>query len=121
MRTVHYSTEKLIALFHERLVLTLPEIKSALGTNSTMTIHRKLRIINYKTSYSHSGKYYTLSEIADFDNNGLWEFNDIYFSKCGKLAPTIEHLVNYSTSGYFASEQRFCRRRHIFRYTRICC
>jgi hypothetical protein len=69
-----------------------------------MTTHRKLRIINYKTSYSHSGKYYTLAEIADFDNNGLWELNGIYFSKYGKLASTIEHLVNYSTSGYFASE-----------------
>jgi len=104
MRTNQYSTDKLIALFNERLVLTLPEIKQALGTNSTMTTHRKLHTISYQTSYSHSGKYYTLTKIADFDSNGLWEINDIYFSKHGKLAPTIEHLVNSSADGYFASE-----------------
>lgn len=104
MRTNQYSTEKLIALFNERRVLTLPEIKQALGTNSTMTTHRKLKTISYQTSYSHSGKYYTLTKIADFDSNGLWEFNSIYFSKHGKLAPTIENLVNSSPDGYFASE-----------------
>lgn len=104
MRTSQFSTEKLIALFHKRLVLTLPEIKQALNTNSTMTTHRKLRTISYQTSYSHSGKYYTLTSIADFNSNGLWEFNGIYFSKHGKLAPSIEHLVNYSPDGYFAAE-----------------
>lgn len=104
MRTSYFATEKLIALFHERLVLTLPEIKQILNTNSTMTTHRKLRTISYQTSYSHSGKYYTLTNIADFNHDGLWEFNGIYFSKYGKLAPTIEHLVNCSSDGYFAAE-----------------
>jgi hypothetical protein len=104
MKTIQYSTEKLVALFHERLVLTLPEIKNVLHTNSTMTAHRKLHTIGYQTSYSHSGRYYTLKEIAEFDRNGLWEFNHIYFSKHGKLAATIEHVVTTSPAGYFASE-----------------
>lgn len=104
MKPIQYTTEKLVALFHERLVLTLPEIKNILHTNSTMTVHRKLRSLDYQASYSHSGRYYTLKEIAEFDRNGLWEFNHIYFSKHGKLAATIEYLVNASSAGYFASE-----------------
>jgi hypothetical protein len=98
------STTDLVALFDERKVLTLPAIKQTVHTNSTMTIYRKLNTIGYQTSYSHSGKYYTLPHIADYDHNGLWEFNGIFFSKYGKLAPTIEHLVNFAAAGYFAAE-----------------
>lgn len=104
MPTNIISTTDLIALFDARKVLTLPAIKQAVHTNSTMTIYRKLNTIGYQTSYSHSGKYYTLPHIADFDHNGLWEFNAIFFSNSGKLAPTLEHLVNFSSAGYFAAE-----------------
>ncbi|MFQ5771999.1 MAG: hypothetical protein ACE5HX_15800 [bacterium] len=69
-----------------------------------MTIHRKLHALDYRSSYSHKGKYYTLNTIAHYDRNGLWEFNGIYFSKYDTLSKTIEHLVNTSEAGFFASE-----------------
>src|SRR5207249_10033445 len=39
----------------------------ALGTSATMTVFRKLKALGYRTSYSHRGKYYTLSGILRFD------------------------------------------------------
>ncbi len=96
--------EKLILFFHEKKVMMMAEIKTVLKTNSRMTAHRKLSTIDYISSYSHAGKYYSLNSIAKYNRSGLWEFNGIYFSKHGTLSKTIEYLINHSSAGYFASE-----------------
>lgn len=98
------SIKNLIDLFHKKQVLTLNEIKIVLKTNSRMTIHRKLSSIDYKSSYSHKGKYYTLESIVKYNRTGLWNFKGIRFSKYGTLSKTIEYLINNSDNGYFASE-----------------
>lgn len=104
MRTVQYPTEGLVSLFQKKRVLTLAMIKQALGTTVKMTAFRKLKTLSYRASYSHSGKYYTLDEIARYDRYGLWSFNRIHFSKNGTLVKTIESLIGSAESGYFASE-----------------
>lgn len=35
-----------------------------------MTVFRKLRTIEYLSSYSHGGRFYTLLELAEFDARG---------------------------------------------------
>jgi hypothetical protein len=75
-----------------------------LGATVKMTVFRKLKILSYRASYSHAGKYYTLDEIAKYDEYDLWNFNRIHFSRNGSLINTIEHLINSSEDGYFASE-----------------
>ena len=57
---------------------TLDQLKKELCTNSTMTVFRKLKSLEYRSSYSHRGKYYTLNSIAEFDEVGLWSFNSIW-------------------------------------------
>ena len=104
MRTVQYTTKGLVNLFQKKRVLTLVMIKQALGTTVKMTAFRKLKTLSYRTSYSHSGKYYTLDEIARYDEYGLWSFNRIHFSRNGSLIKTIERLIDSAESGHFASE-----------------
>ena len=104
MRTIIYSTETLVQLFHKEKVITLNQIKNALGTDIKMTALRKLKSLSYKTSYSHAGKYYTLDDIANYNKLGLWEFNQVFFSKFGSLKNTIENLVCFSETGYSAAE-----------------
>ena len=104
MRTVQYTTEGLVNLFQKKRVLTLAMIMQALGTTVKMTAFRKLKTVSYRASYSHSGKYYTLDEIARYDEYGLWSFNRIHFSRNGSLIKTIERLIDSAESGYFASE-----------------
>ena len=53
-------------------IATLPELKRALGTEVDLTVFRKLKPLGYLSSYTHRGGYYTLSEIARFDDKGLW-------------------------------------------------
>ncbi len=104
MRTAQYYTQTLEALFGQEKVLTLDTMKQALGTTAKMTVFRKLRALSYRASYSHAGKYYTLDEIAEYNQHGLWNYRRIYFSKHGSLLNTIEALVCASKSGYFAHE-----------------
>jgi len=104
MRTVTYHAEGLRELFRRERVLTMEAMKKVLGTNVKMTVFRKLRTLSYRTSYSHAGKYYTLDEIADYDQHGLWSFGSIRFSRYGSLLWTIEALVCASEAGCFASE-----------------
>ncbi len=104
MRKVQYGTEQLRSLFHENKVLTLEVIKHALGTMVKMTAFRKLKMLSYRSSYSHAGKYYTLDEIAVYGEYGLWNFNRIHFSENGSLIDTIKYLIDSSEKGYFSSE-----------------
>ena len=52
-------------------IATLDELKQALGTSVDVTVFRKLKLLDYLTSYSHRGRYYTLREIARLDADGL--------------------------------------------------
>ena len=104
MKNSNELKEKLILIFHQKKVMTMTEIKTVLNTNSRMTAHRKLSTVDYISSYSHAGKYYSLNLIAKYNRSGLWEFNGIYFSIHGTLSKTIEYLINHSSAGYFASE-----------------
>jgi hypothetical protein len=66
------------------------ELKAALGTTVNATIFRKLRELCYLRSYSHREKYYTLPEIVRFNEQGLWFYRGVHFSKQGSLLNTIE-------------------------------
>src|SRR5260370_5546371 len=85
-------------------IATLPELKSALGTATDLTVFRKLKLLDYLSSYTHRGRYYALRETARFDDAGLWSQDAVWFSRYGTLVSTIEALVNQSPRGCFADE-----------------
>jgi hypothetical protein len=88
----------------EHKIATLAELKGVLGTSVDVTVFRKLRPLDYLTSYSHRGRYYTLREIVHFDDRGLWLHEAVCFSRHGTLLATAETFVNQSRNGYFAEE-----------------
>lgn len=90
-------------LFHHRIA-ALGELKSALGTSVDVTVFRKLQPLDYLTSYSHRGRYYTLREIVEFNDEGLWFHEAVCFSRYGTLLATAEAFVNRSSQGYLAEE-----------------
>ncbi len=85
-------------------IATLPELKVALGTSADLTVFRKLKLLDYLSSYTHRGRYYALREAARFDDVGLWSHDAVWFSRYGTLVSTIESFVNQSPSGWFADE-----------------
>ena len=91
-------------LFRTHSILTLDELKTALGTQVAMTVFRKLRPLAYLSSYSHRGKYYTLNEIARFDQLGLWSHHQVRFSRHRTLINACAVLVANSEAGYASEE-----------------
>lgn len=104
MNIIRYSADKLVSLLRDQKVATMPQLKRALGTDVTYTVLRKLAPLGYRSSYSHSGTYYTLEAIAQYDELGLWSWRDIHFARYGTLVNTAESLVSQSAAGYQAPE-----------------
>ena len=82
----------------------LPELKHLLGTETDLTVFRKLRQLGYLASYTHRGRFYTLSECVGFDDRGLWSHDAVWFSRYGTLLATAEDFVLASSRGFYAHE-----------------
>jgi hypothetical protein len=104
MRPPSFSSDVLRKLLLRDKIATLPDLKRALGTEVDLTVFRKLKELDYLTSYSHRGRFYTLREITRFGADGLWSRGPAWFSRYGKLLATAEAFVNRSAAGVFAEE-----------------
>ena len=104
MRPTEFFADALTTLFREQTVATMPEMMNALGSRSRSTIFRKLRKLGYRTSYSHRGRYYTLDEIAQFDEQGSWSHQNVWFSVHGTLLRTATAVVQKAKHGHFVEE-----------------
>lgn len=104
MKSESFHAEDLARVLRRDKIATMPELKNALGTAVDVTVFRKLKQLAYRSSYSHSGSYYALDETAQFDGNGLWSFDSVWFSRHGTLLATAEAFSENSEAGYFVEE-----------------
>jgi hypothetical protein len=104
MRPISFDPKTLRKYLRRHKIATLPELKHALNTDADLTVFRKLKGLDYLSSYTHRGSYYTLNEIAHFDDAGLWSHEAVCFSRYGTLLATVETFVNRSAQGFFASD-----------------
>lgn len=104
MKTEAFSAQALVTLLRRHKIATMVQLMEALGTRSERTVFRKLALLSYRTSYSHRGRYYTLDDIARFDERGLWAFREVWFSIRGTLLSTAEAWVQEADAGYFVDE-----------------
>ena len=103
MRPTSFDPSLLRQHLRRNKIADLPELKRALGTNADLTVFRKLKQLDYLASYTHRGRFYTLPEIARFDDRGLWSHEGVWFSRHGTLRATVEIFVNQSPQGYYGS------------------
>lgn len=104
MRPPSFLPEALRQRLQRHKIATLAELKQVLGTDVGLTVLRKLKELDYLSSYSHGGRYYTLRDIARFDTAGLWSHEGVWFSRHGTLLATAQHFVDQAPQGYFAQE-----------------
>lgn len=104
MKTIRFVLQPLLDVFERLRAVTMPEMKTALGSDVDVTIFRKLTELPYRTSYSDRGSFYTLESIAQFDEQGLWLCRGAWFSRHGTLLDTAEAFVRAAPAGYFADE-----------------
>jgi hypothetical protein len=94
-----HARDRLLKLLRRRRVVALGDLFEALGTRSRMTVFRRLREVGYRTSFTHRGQYYTLAEVPEFDEWGLWFHGDIGFSRSGTLKETTAVQVEQALDG----------------------
>jgi hypothetical protein len=84
-------------------VFTLDKLVLSLNC-ATPTARLKLKQWKAHTSYNKNSRYYAMPTVPRFDENGLWHYENISFSKYGNLKNTIIHLINNSLSGFSGNE-----------------
>lgn len=84
--------------FSSKKIMTIKQLSKILAC-SQITAKRRLKKWKALTSINKNSKYYTLPEIPVFDQNGLWKFETVVFSKYGNLKKTIIELIKRSDAG----------------------
>ena len=93
-------------MFRREKVLDMRTLGSRFPSRSRRSLFRDLAELGYLTSYSHAGRFYTLADIADFNELGLWSFRDIGFSRAGTLKQTVATQVEDAPDGCTHAELR---------------
>ena len=96
--------KKLENFIKSRRVVEMRDLFEVVQTTSRMTVFRRLSGVEYLCSYTHAGRYYTLFDIARFDSDGIWFYDDIGFSQNGSLKNTVTYLVDNGDGGKFHSD-----------------
>ena len=104
MRSQQYLLKDLGAYFKRHKIATLDQLQRTLGNPKERTVFRKLKSLDYLSSYSHRGMYYTLQSIAKFNAEGLWPHREVWFSRFGNLFDTAKAFIENSEAGYSATE-----------------
>lgn len=93
------SENALRSYFRKHRVAEISALFRLLETRSRMSVFRRLKAIGYRSSFNHAGRYYTLSDVPQFDQWGLWFHGDAGFSCAGTLKATVVELVEGSAAG----------------------
>ena len=104
MNKIKYSAKAIEKFLKHSKIATLAQLMAELSNPARCTIFRKLEQLEYLSSYSHRGKYYTLRSVARFSDLGLWDYRSVRFSRFGNLLDTAQALVHDSEAGYTATE-----------------
>lgn len=92
-----------VETFRAPKILTLEQLCRKMHA-SRSTVLRRLDEHGYHSSYNHAGKFFTITEVAQFDARGLWSWKAARFSIHGSLKETVWHLVEESPQGMTQEE-----------------
>lgn len=81
------------ALFRKSPVMPMSDLERNLAPRSARSLFRDLSALGYLSSYTHTGRYYTLASVPVFDADGLWRFEGVCFSRDGTLKATVQRMV----------------------------
>lgn len=94
---------RVLEKFRLQKIITIGQLVEWLKC-SVITARRRLKKWRSYTSINKNGRYYTLPQIPVFDENGLWKYRTVLFSKRGNLKQTIVALITESEQGLSAME-----------------
>ena len=86
-------------LFRRAKVMDMEALVRASRGRSRRSLFRDLARLGYFSSYTHTGRFYTLADIPEFDEYGLWRYEAIGFSQRGTLRATVAWRVGEAEAG----------------------
>ncbi len=98
MRPINIATQDIVDRIRMHKVIKIKQLIEELNC-SAWTLFNKLKVYGYHTSYNFNGQYITLKEIPVFDENGIWKYGQVGFSKWTNVEESISHIVNKSPKG----------------------
>ena len=104
MRPTQFSADTVVALLRQQTVAALPDVMAALGPESAGAPRSASSGTSTPAPATPIAAATTPSELADFDEHGLWAFAGVRFSRAGTLVATAEAFVNDAEAGHFVDE-----------------
>ncbi len=98
-----FYVEGTLKLLRKNKATTISDIMISLHC-SLRTTRSRLKEWGSLSSYNQNGKYYTLPDIAQFNNYGIWRYQHIGFSQHGNLKQTFIYLIKNSQAGLSSNE-----------------
>jgi len=96
-------TNELRELFKKNIVMDIDDLQKQ-TSSSRITVLRHLKEIGYITSYNKNAKYYTLLEIANFNETGIFNHKGILFFRNGGIRELVIKEIESSEKGFTAEE-----------------
>ena len=87
-------------------VMSLKQLRRELNERPRSSLFRDLSKLDSISSYTHTGQYHSLYETARFDENGIWFFQDVGFSRHGTLKKALVHSISHHPVGMTHAEMR---------------
>jgi len=96
-------TSELRELFKKNIVMDIDDLQKQ-TSSSRITVLRHLKEIGYITSYNKNAKYYTLLEVANFNETGIFNHKGILFFRNGGIRDLVIKEIESSEKGFTAEE-----------------
>ena len=91
--------EQIHQLLLKNTIMSLKQLRAELQDRPRSSLFRDLKKLDLISSYTHTGQYHALTRLAKFDEDGLWFFQDVGFSRYGTLKRSLVHVITHSQVG----------------------
>jgi len=106
MKRVLNIAQQVRQLLLKNTIMSLKQLQSELRDRPRSSLFRDLKKLDLISSYTHTGQYHALRRLAKFDEEGLWFFRDVGFSRYGTLKRSLVHVITHSQAGMTHREMR---------------
>ncbi len=106
MKRVLNIAEQIHQLLLKNTIMSLKQLRAELLDRARSSLFRDLKKLDLISSYTHTGQYHALTRLAKFDEDGLWFFQDVGFSRYGTLKRSLVYVITHSPAGMTHREMR---------------
>ncbi len=90
--------EDVLRYFRQKKIFQISDVIDFLSC-SIATARRRLKEWKTYSSYNKNASFYTLPDVPQFDERGIWQYKGVFFTNQRTLKQTVLVLIENSTAG----------------------